>query len=218
MAIFDFDELLINLQPRHIAAEEATLAALGYGWGDLPEAFRRGQSGRRISDMWQDIRAHFGLAEPLDTLLAARQRHFLADLHAAEHLPAMPGAVEAVEALYEAGYPLAVTTSGIREYVVLVLGKLGLADRFSVIVTGADVTHGKPDPEPYRVTAERLGVPPEECVVFEDAAIGVAAAKAAGMRCIGVPNPDAFLVQDLAAADLVLPSLHHFSPALLARW
>ena len=98
------------------------------------------------------------------------------------------------------------------------LDRLGIADRFTVIVTGADVTHGKPHPEPYLVTAARLGVPPAACVVFEDATVGVVAAKAAGMRCIAVPNPEATQPQDLSAADLILPSLTDFTPALLARW
>jgi sugar-phosphatase len=139
-------------------------------------------------------------------------------LRDAPELPAMPGAVEAVSALFDAGYPLAVASSGIREYITLVLERLGIADRFRVVVTGADVAHGKPHPEPYLVTAARLGVPPANCVVFEDATVGVLAAKAAGMRCIAVPNPEATQTQDLSTADLILSSLTDFTPALLARW
>ncbi|MCA1725346.1 MAG: HAD-IA family hydrolase [Thermomicrobia bacterium] len=153
--------------------------------------------------------------------MTRRQDHFLAALRDAPMLPAMPGAVAAINALYAAGYPLAVTSSGIRAYITLVLDRLGITDRFAVIVTGADVTHGKPHPEPYLVTALRLGLPPADCVVFEDATVGVRAAKAAGMRCIAVPNPEAMQPQDLSAADLILPSLTAFTPALLGarqRW
>jgi len=217
-AIFDFDELLINLQPHHHAAERAALAALGYDYDALPPALLASQTGRRISEIWEDIRAHHGLTQPVDVLLAARQRHFLAALCDAPALPAMPGAVEAVTLLADAGYPLAITTSGIREYIDLVLARLGIAGRFRLIVTGADATHGKPDPEPYRVTAARLGIAPAACVVFEDATIGIASAKGAGMRCIAVRNPDAETPQDLSAADLVLPSLHDFTLAILALW
>ena len=74
---------------------------------------------------------------------------------------------------------------------------------------------GKPDPEPYLLAAQRLRVPPTQCVVFEDAAVGVQAAKAAGMACIGVPNPAALQRQDLSLADLVLPSLEYFDRSLL---
>jgi HAD superfamily hydrolase (TIGR01509 family) len=217
-AIFDFDELLINLQTQHFAADRAAMAALGHDYDDLPEAIRLGGSGRRISELLAEMRAHFGIAEPVDALMQQRQEHFLIALRDAPVLPAMAGAVEAVNALYEAGYPLAVASSGIREYIALVLDRLGITDRFRVVITGADVTHGKPHPEPYLVTAARLGVPPAACVVFEDAAVGVRAAKAAGMRCIAAPNPDATQLQDLSSADLILPSLTAFTPALLARW
>lgn len=217
-AIFDFDELLINLQTEHFAADRAALTALGHDYDDLPEAIRLGGSGRRISELVAEMRAHFGIAEPVDALIRRRQEHLLTALRDAPTLPAMPGALEAINALHTAGYPLAVTSSGIREYIVLVLDRLGIADRFRVVVTGADVTHGKPHPEPYLITAARLGVPPAACVVFEDAAVGVRAAKAAGMYCIAVPNPDATQPQDLSAADLFLPSLAAFTPALLARW
>lgn len=217
-AIFDFDELLINLQSHHHAAERATLAALGYEYDALPPALLASQTGRRISEIWEDIRTHHGLTQPVAVLLAARQQHFLAALRDAPVLPAMPGAVEAVTMLAEAGYPLAITTSGIREYIDLVLARLGIADRFRLIVTGADVTHGKPDPEPYQVTAARLGIAPAACVVFEDAAIGVASAKAAGMHCIAVRNPDAETPQDLSPADLVLSSLRDFTLAMLSQW
>jgi HAD superfamily hydrolase (TIGR01509 family) len=217
-AIFDFDELLINLQAQHFAADRASLAALGHDYDDLPESIRIGGSGRRISELVAEMREHFGIMEPIDTLMRRRQEHFLVALRAAPTLPAMPGAAEAIDALHAAGYPLAVTSSGIREYIALVLDRLGIADRFSVLVTGADVTHGKPHPEPYLVTAERLGVPPADCVVFEDATVGVLAAKAAGMRCIAVPNLDATQPQDLSAADLILPSLTAFTPALLYQW
>jgi HAD superfamily hydrolase (TIGR01509 family) len=217
-AIFDFDELLINLQTQHFAADRAAMAAHGHDYGDLPEAIRLGGSGRRISELLAEMREHFGIAEPVDALMRRRQEHFLLALRDAPELPAMPGAVEAVNALYEAGYPLAVASSGIREYIALVLNRLGIADRFRVVITGADVTQGKPHPEPYLVTAARLGVPPAACVVFEDARVGVLAAKAAGMRCIAVPNPEATQPQDLAAADLILPSLTNFTPALLRQW
>jgi len=217
-AIFDFDELLINLQTLHFAADRAALADLGHDYDALPDTIRLDGSGRRISELVTEMRAHFAIDDPVEAMLARRQEHFLAALRDAPEMPAMPGAVDAINALYAAGYPLAVASSGIREYITLVLDRLGITDRFAVVVTGADVTHGKPHPEPYLVTAARLGMPPAACVVFEDAAVGVAAAKAAGMRCIAVPNPDATRAQDLSAADLILPSLTQFTPNLLHRW
>ena len=127
----------------------------------------------------------------------------------------MPGAARTVGLLRGAGYPLAVSSSGARAYLETVLGRLALRDAFDALVSGEDVTHGKPDPEPYLLAARRLAVSPARCVVFEDAAVGVQSAKAAGMACIGVPNPAALRRQDLSPADLVLPSLERFELSLL---
>ena len=68
-------------------------------------------------------------------------------------------------------------------------GTLGLLDRFDALVCAGDYAKGKPDPEPFLTAAQRLGVKPEECLVFEDAETGVAAAKAAGMAVVKVPLP-----------------------------
>ncbi|HEY0592780.1 MAG TPA: HAD-IA family hydrolase, partial [Thermoanaerobaculia bacterium] len=73
----------------------------------------------------------------------------------------------------------------------------------------------KPHPEPYRVTAEKLRVEPSSCVVFEDSAIGVLSAKAAGMHCVAVRNPAARLPQDLSAADVILDSFEALDLARL---
>ena len=127
----------------------------------------------------------------------------------------MPGAAHAVALLHGAGYPLAVASSGVRGYLETVLERLGLRPYFGVLVCGEDVTRGKPDPEPYLLAAAHLGVPPARCVVFEDAAVGVRAARAAGMACIGVPNPAALQPQDLSLANFILPSLERFELGLL---
>lgn len=93
----------------------------------------------------------------------------------------------------------------------MVIKRLGLSEAFDITVCGEDVRHGKPDPEPYRLTAERLQISPLEGLVFEDADVGVQSAKAAGLWCIGVPNPDAAMPQTLKQADRILPDLTHFS-------
>jgi beta-phosphoglucomutase len=83
---------------------------------------------------------------------------------------------------------------------------------FDVILGEEDATRGKPDPEGYLLAAERLGVPPGECVVIEDAPVGVDAAKRGGMRCVGVSRDRPR--EALAKADLVVESLE--DPAVAA--
>lgn len=88
----------------------------------------------------------------------------------------------------------------------LILERLGLIPAFDTIVGGNDVSRSKPDPEVFEVAARRLGIPHSDCLVFEDAAAGVAAAKAAGMKAVGIGKPD-----QLSAADWVVEATGRLS-------
>lgn len=121
--------------------------------------------------------------------------------HAAE-LSAVPGAMGCVALARR--YHWAIVTSGLRTLALGRLEAIGLAVP-DVFVTADDITHGKPDPEPYLLAAEQLGIGAPGCVVVEDSPAGVAAAKAAGMTAIGVSTTHAPAA--LAAADLVLGSM-----------
>ena len=113
-------------------------------------------------------------------------------------MPAVPGVIAFVDTLRARAVPLAVATSARRSDTVELLGPLGLLDRFDAIVTAEDVTRGKPDPEVYVQAAQRLGAAPDGCLVFEDALVGVQAARGAGMRVIGVAT--AYEPDDLVGA------------------
>ena len=119
-----------------------------------------------------------------------------------------------LRSLHDAGFRLAVGSSGPPENVALVLDRLEARDLFEAVVTGEDVTRGKPDPEVFLIAAKRLGVPPARCAVIEDAPPGIAAANAAGMTSVGLLStgrkPD-----DLAAARIVVQSLGELSPQVL---
>lgn len=117
-----------------------------------------------------------------------------------------PGFPELLAALAAAGTRRAVASTATRDWVAFVLGRMGIAGSFQAIVNGEDVARGKPHPDVYLRAAELLGVPPGECLALEDSAPGVQAARAAGMRCIAVPN-GLTRYQDLSAADRVVPSL-----------
>jgi HAD superfamily hydrolase (TIGR01509 family) len=203
--IFDFDETIIDLEPQHTAAHAALCRDQGSDYSQMPESFRHG-SGRRIIDDIREMREHFHWTASEDELFARRQEHFDA-ICADAHLQAIDGVREMIDALRARDMTLAITSSAVGSSIEAILVTLQLRDAFSLIVDGSEVTHGKPDPEAYRVTARKLGVRPEECVVFEDSEVGVVAAKRAGMFCIGVRNPRAQQRQDLAAADVVVDSM-----------
>lgn len=203
--IFDFDETIIDLEPQHAAAHAALCRDLGANYDDMPESFRL-SSGMRIIDDIRAFRARFGWTQSEDELLARRQRHFDAVCREAD-LSLMPGVKKTIRDLQRMQIPLAITSSAVRESIELILERLGIRGAFALIVDGSEVTHGKPDPEGYLLTASKLGVAPEHCVVFEDSHVGVAAAKRAGMYCIAVRNPRAKLPQDVSEADLVVDAM-----------
>ena len=95
---------------------------------------------------------------------------------ARSHLKPLPGARKLVKGLHQARFCMAVGTSTPPENLEMILGELALARYFPVRVTGADVEHGKPDPEVFLLAAERLQITPNDCVVIEDAQAGIVAA------------------------------------------
>ncbi len=117
----------------------------------------------------------------------------------------LPGSAELVRRAKDAGLLQAIVSSTPRENIALILRSLALENSFDAIVGEEDTTRGKPDPEGFRVAAQRLRVAPAECVVIEDAPEGIAAGKAAGMRAIGLTTTRA--VEKLSRADLVVGSL-----------
>ena len=117
-------------------------------------------------------------------------------------LAGIPGASEWIDRLASRGWRQAIASSAPRLNVEAVLDVLGWHGRFDAIVTAEDVSRGKPDPEVFLVAAKRLHTEPFACIVVEDAAAGIQAAHAAGMRAIGIG-----LAPAIADADLLTPSL-----------
>ena len=130
--------------------------------------------------------------------------------------PAMDGAAELIDELVAAGIRIAAGSSGPRQNVELALSGLGRRARFEAVVTDMDVTRGKPDPEVFLRAAEKLDVPAVACLVVEDAADGVRAARAAGMIAVGLVSAGRRSVDlERAGAALVVESLRDISVRLL---
>jgi sugar-phosphatase len=138
----------------------------------------------------------------------------------ATKVEAKPGAREAVAFFQHKGLRLAVASSSARTLIDAALGRLQIASAFDVIHSATEEERGKPDPAVYLTTAARLSVDPAACVALEDSIHGVLAAKAAGMRCIAVPDASSGLPEHdarLRAADLVLGSLEDLDDAIWGR-
>ena len=99
-----------------------------------------------------------------------------------------PGAVELIDFLESNGIKFAIASGSSRESITHHLTKLGVLDKFPVFVGGKDIENGKPAPDIFLLTAEKMGVKPEDCFVFEDSVNGIKAGYAAGMKCIGIED------------------------------
>jgi HAD superfamily hydrolase (TIGR01509 family) len=122
---------------------------------------------------------------PVETVAAQREVYFRELL---PQLQAVPEVMEHIEDQY-GKIPFAVVSGSTRDSVLSLLNRLHLADRFETMVCAGDYKKSKPHPEGLLMAAERLGVPPEHCLVFEDTALGIQAATAAGMTSVLVPMP-----------------------------
>ena len=178
--IFDMDGVLVDSGAHHRDAWRAMFDDLGVA---PPAEFWRITIGRPADEAVALLVDGVGRAEA--RRLAERKRDHYARLARRGIMP-VAGVIAFVDALVSSGVPRAVATSATRGDLERVIGALGLRERFEVLVTADDVRWGKPHPEVYLKAAARLGVDPGACVVFEDAVVGVQAARAAGMRVIGV--------------------------------
>lgn len=212
--IFDLDGLLVDSEPVQIAAWEDFLAEYGHS---LDPALLGQMFGLRLLDSARLVRDRLGLPLTVEEVMERRDALFFAALPGRLH--PMPGARELVAALRARGVPLALATSGHRRYADVALAELGIEGAFDVEVTGEEVAAGKPAPDIYLAAAARLQLPPERCLALEDAPNGVAAAQAAGMHCLAVPNPMTAGLPGLDRADAVLTSLTEVLPWLVrAGW
>ena len=151
---------------------------------------------------------------PVDQFYADSDALFVAALEAG--IPLRPGAEVILDHLARAGIPMAIATSTMAPYAQQRLEKAGLLPYFQTVVTRNDVDRPKPDPQPYLLAAERLGVDPADCVAVEDSHAGVRAGVAAGMATVMIPDLLPPTEELVLAASAVLPSLHDLRDLLLA--
>ncbi|HSF31825.1 MAG TPA: HAD family phosphatase [Candidatus Tectomicrobia bacterium] len=206
--VFDMDGVIADSEPYSMQALIDILRQ--YGVEPSADDLRRSY-GRRVRDDFVDYFAKYGVTADVTLAIAHKQARYY---HlAAGHLQAFPGVMSLLKRLHDGGYRLALASSGDRVKVAFGMQALGLNGTFEAIVCGDDVTHSKPHPEIYLTAAQRLGVPPAECLAIEDAPAGVEAAKRAGMRCLAVTNSVAG--EQLQRADLIVGSLaDDLSPVL----
>jgi HAD superfamily hydrolase (TIGR01509 family) len=181
--LFDMDGLLIDSEPLWLAAETDVMARLGgHPWTPADQQELLGGSLEKTVGY---LRAKATRPQPPD-VIADWLMSGVEDRVRTHGVPLQPGAAKLLAAVKAAGLPHALVTSSERSFMDAVLFSTGM--RFDLTVCADDVTHTKPDPEPYLRAAKLLGVEPARCSALEDSPNGVASATAAGCRVFAVPS------------------------------
>ncbi|MGR6318472.1 HAD family phosphatase [Micromonospora soli] len=180
--LFDCDGTIVDSMPLHYAAWRAALDE----WGcEFPEELFYAWGGRPVVDIVVTLNERHGLAMPVEVVVRRQEAFYQRGLPEVSAVPEVLAHIEEAHGRV----PFAVVSGGTRESVTASLAALGLLDRFETLVCAGDYARAKPDPEAFLLAARRLGVAPEHCLVFEDTALGVRAATAAGMAAVRVPQP-----------------------------
>jgi len=213
-AIFDWDGVIIDSSRHHERSWE--LLAQEEGLPLPPGHFKLG-FGRKNQIIIPEL-YHWAAADDHAEIerLGNRKEELYRELMAKDDLKPLPGVRQFLEQLRDAGIPRAIGSSTPRANLDAALSRLGIAELFDTIVSAEDVTHGKPDPEVFLKAAVRIHRRPECCVVFEDAYAGIEAARAGGMRVVGIATTHP--VEALTNTDLAVRTMEELSVAQLGEW
>jgi beta-phosphoglucomutase family hydrolase len=208
-AVFDWDGVIINSAAHHETSWERLAKECGKG---LPENhFKRG-FGMKNEVIIPELLGW--TAVPTEVrILSLRKEALYREVVREVGIEALPGVREWLTLLKSEGIRCVIGSSTHRENITTTLDVLGLQDFFAEIVTAEDVKRGKPDPEVFLTAATRIEVEPVDAIVFEDALVGIAAAKAAGMRVVAVATTEPR--DKLSHADWVVDRLDELNVAQL---
>jgi len=180
--LFDCDGTIVDSMPLHYVAWKQALGEwncafeekLFYAWGGMP-----------VVEIIRSLNEMQGLKMPVELVSSRKEELYYEIL---PQLKAVPEVVEHIDAQH-GQIPFAVVSGSTRESVTASLRSLALLDKFETLVCAGDYSRAKPDPEAFLMAAERLGIAPQSCLVFEDTEMGIEAATAAGMASVKVPPP-----------------------------
>ena len=211
--VLDMDGLLIDSERLYKQAWQRAARELGV---DLTDEIYKQVIGRSTAEGEKVLSEIFGPALPLAPF-RSRWAALWRENAVADGLPSKPGVPELLQFAKDRQLAVAVATSSDRTFTRVSLEAAGLADQLTCLVTGDEVTRGKPAPDIYELAARRLGVSGADCVAFEDSEAGVLAASRAGMQVIMVPDLQTPSTAAVRAATAICPTLRQ-ALTLLASW
>jgi beta-phosphoglucomutase len=210
--LFDFNGVIVDDEPQHCEALIATLGENGFALDR--DTYYREYLGFDDRECFRFSFARMGRAADEPALLQAIERknaHYERAIRGSLRL--VPGAEDFIESAALDGFQLAIVSGALRREIELVLDLAGLRPHFSEIVAAEDVSTCKPDPEGYNAARAALAIARHRCMVIEDSLPGLAAARAAGLRCVMLATSHG--EGACAGADLVWPDFTGHDPAEL---
>jgi HAD superfamily hydrolase (TIGR01509 family) len=207
--IFDMDGVIIDTEPVHHHAFFTQFGELNIPVSEDEYATFLGKSTRNV---FQHLKQKYQLTQGIDDLLKRKRAIFNARFDTDADLDLLPGVRALIEDLHAHGVQLVLASSASKGTIARVFNRFGLAPYFTHLVSGEDFAESKPNPAIFLHAAEVSGTPVGECIVIEDSSNGVAAAKAAGIYCVGYASEHS-VGQDLQQADLVIRDFAELSAA-----
>jgi beta-phosphoglucomutase len=209
--VFDFDGVLADSEPCHLAALTEVLASVGLPL-DPADYFAR-YLGLDDAGVFRTLSEERGLALDASAITALiEQKSVVFDEMIERGSVLFPGAVECIERL-SARFPLGIASGALRHEIESILAGAGLAHHFKFIVASGETPNSKPYPDPYRRAAQLHGLAPSACVAVEDSRWGIESAKGAGLMCLGITHT--YPAAELPGADRVIESLAEFTEDLI---
>ncbi|MCW5916550.1 MAG: HAD family phosphatase [Ferruginibacter sp.] len=197
--IFDLDGTLIDNNPWHLQAWKKYLQEKQLHISE--ENYRKHINGRTNKDAIEYLYGR-KMTDEEAMQFALEKEAIYRELYAPFIKP-VEGLLPFLAALQNAGIKMAIATSGIPVNIEFMFTHLPIRKYFDAVIHSGHIINGKPDPEIYRVAASTLKIPPENCLVFEDAAVGIASAKAAKMKCVALTTTQP--VSELGQANFISP-------------
>jgi HAD superfamily hydrolase (TIGR01509 family) len=207
--VFDLDGVLIDSEQVWNKVREELVRERGGRWSERSQREMMGMSSPEWSRYMHEVVGVPGSAEEINGEVVARMLERFAGSP-----PWLPGALEVVRRL-SGSWPLGLASSSNRELIDAVLAAGGIKGLFDATVSSEEVARGKPAPDVYLEAARRLGVEPGECTAIEDSHNGILAAKAAGMRCVAVPNEHYPPGEAVGDADAAVGSVGELTASLI---
>lgn len=202
--IFDMDGVIIDSEPIYMQVEQELFREVGLELSHEEHAKFVGRS-----DLWKVLKETYNLNINIDEIHRKENERYVDIINNSFDDDPIEGVSELIKELHKNGIKLVLASSSEMENIELVLTKFRLLNYFDLRISGADLETSKPHPEIFEKAAEMAEVPTQNCLVIEDSANGVKAAKSANMKCIGFKNPNSGN-QDLSFADWIIDSFKEF--------